>query len=154
MPQRELTANEWPARTANWNKRAVGSCFFHFAHEPFAVPDYQSSQDRAKPGTLGRTQNRPGAYTQVCCDAVPAPAFSAEVGKSFHVQRCSRPPDSLALGSCVLQAGLHALLNQGPLKLGILRRTAIRRLCGARDYAKPQHRGGTVACISVMWGFA
>jgi hypothetical protein len=51
-------------------------------------------------------------------------------------------------------ASAHPLNNKVAFQLGVLQFFAIRRLCGARDYAKPQHRGGTVACISVMWGFA
>jgi hypothetical protein len=34
--------------------------------------------------------------------------------------------------------GGRPLSNQVPFELGVLRRTAIRRLCGVRDYAKPQ----------------
>ena len=36
------------------------------------------------------------------------------------------------------------------LEVGVLRRTAIRALCGARDYAKPVRSSDVVAGISVM----
>jgi len=62
--------------------------------------------------------------------------------------------DAPAFEAGAAHAGAHPFDNQVAFQFGVLRRTAIRRLCGARDYAKPQHRGGTVACISVMWGFA
>jgi len=41
-----------------------------------------------------------------------------------------------------------------PFELRILRFSAIRALCGARDYAKPQRQSGGVACISIMWDSA
>jgi hypothetical protein len=53
-----------------------------------------------------------------------------------------------------LLARPHTVGDQAALEFRVLQFFAICRLCGARDYAKPQHRGGTVACISVMWGFA
>jgi hypothetical protein len=53
-----------------------------------------------------------------------------------------------------LLARFHTVGDQTAFEFGVLQFFAICRLCGARDYAKPQHRGGTVACISVMWGFA
>ena len=52
------------------------------------------------------------------------------------------------------QASNGALPDQITFEFGILRRTAIRALCGVRDYAKPQRQSGGVACISMMWDSA
>ena len=51
------------------------------------------------------------------------------------------------LGRHFAAAALH---NRALRIMGVMRCTALRPLCGVRDYAKPQRRSDGPACISVM----
>ena len=68
--------------------------------------------------------------------------------------RSQRPTQPFVVQPGLGQAGPSSFPQNLPFKLGVLRRTAIRRLCGVRDYAKPARSSYAVADVSVIWDSA
>ena len=60
--------------------------------------------------------------------------------------------EHLGVGFVSLTEALDLTTPAGRAMAGLAGR--FRRLCGGRDYAKPQRRSGGAACMSVMWDSA
>jgi hypothetical protein len=61
---------------------------------------------------------------------------------------------ALAVPAGVGQAGTNSFPQNLPLELRVLQLFAKCRLCGGRDYAKPQRRSSGAACVSSIWDSA
>jgi hypothetical protein len=68
-------------------------------------------------------------------------------------RRCG-PAQALAVLAGMCQARADSFPEDFPFEFGILQLFAKRRLCGGRDYAKPQRRSSGAACMSAMWDSA
>jgi hypothetical protein len=64
------------------------------------------------------------------------------------------PAQTLAVLAGVGQAGPNSFPQNLPFELRVLQLFAKCRLCGGRDYAKPQRRSSGAACVSSIWDSA
>ena len=84
-----------------------------------------------------------------------ADAGTLELSHLVGVEDCCEwAAQALAVLACVRQSGAYPFPENLPFELGILQLFAKCRLCGGRDYAKPQRRSSGAACMSAMWDSA